>query len=436
VDRSLDEHGAPVLRRVDGVGVLETRCICAHCVHLSSGEIRLAAQKGVGIAHNPSSNMKLASGLAPITEMLQQGCKVGIGTDGPASNNDLDMVAEMHLASLMAKVQTGDPTALPARTALLMATRLGAAALHMDHLTGSLEAGKRADLIVMDDSRVHSAPRFSHDLETVYGRVVYSCKSSDIQDVMCNGVWLMRGRELLTLDVKRVLNESQAMAGEIDAFIRRLAEDNLNKLITIGGVEQEQSFELQAKARLKDRAHLDELLHHADVRIMYERRYYQYDHYFDFGDSKDERIRYREDQTRDASGTVTGTRARLTYTSASKEGDFGGAVVLSRSRFIAPAAYPLRFYREYFNAPTEVEVEKLRYRWSIEYKGTHFYVNFDEMKQPHPGEHFLEIKSRTWSPQDAEVKAVLLREMLVEVLNIAPESMVRQEYVEMALAQK
>jgi 5-methylthioadenosine/S-adenosylhomocysteine deaminase len=282
---------------------------------------------------------------------------------------------------------------------------------------------------------VHSSPRFSHDLETVYGRVVYSCKSTDIQDVMCNGVWLMRERKLLTLDEAQIQKEAQAMAGEIDAFIRRLAEDNLNKLITIGGVEQEQSYELQAKAHLADRAVLDKLLKHDEVKILYTRVYHQYDNYFVFADDKDERIRYREDQTRDSKGTVTGVRARLTYTSATKEGDYGGAVVLSRSRFIAPAIYPLRFYREYFNAPVEREVEKLRHRWSIEYKGVHFYVNFDEMKHPDAGALYVEIKSRTWSPQDAAAKAALLHEILTDVLNITPDAMVRQEYVDMALAQ-
>ncbi|HLA45511.1 MAG TPA: amidohydrolase, partial [Aggregatilineales bacterium] len=110
VDRSLQEHGSTVLWRVDKVGVLDTKCICAHCVHIDTEEIKLAARKKVGIVHNPSSNMKLASGLAPVAQMLAEGCKVGIGTDGPASNNDLDMVSELHLASLMGKVQTGDPT--------------------------------------------------------------------------------------------------------------------------------------------------------------------------------------------------------------------------------------------------------------------------------------------------------------------------------------
>jgi 5-methylthioadenosine/S-adenosylhomocysteine deaminase len=246
----------------------------------------------------------------------------------------------------------------------------------------------------------------------------------------------MRGRQILTIDVPQVQKEAQVLAGEIDAFIRRLAEDNLNKLITIGGVEQEQSFELQAKARLDDRAQLDQLLNHAEVKIAYERLYHQYDHYFVFDNGKDERIRYREDETRDAAGNVAGIRARLTYTSAAKEGDYGGAVVLSRSRFIAPAIYPLRFYQEYFHAPTECEVEKMRHRWSINYKDVHFYVNYDEMKQPDEGALFVEIKARTWSPQDAEDKAALLREILTDVLKIAPDAMVRQEYVDMALAKK
>jgi len=428
VDRSLQEEGTSVLRRAEQVSVLDTKCICAHCVHLDAGEIKIAAQKNVGISHNPSSNLKLSSGLAPVAQMLREGCKVGIGTDGAASNNDLDMLTELHLASLLAKVETSDPTALPARQALLMATRLGAAALHLDHLTGSLEAGKRADLLVMDDNGLHMTPRFTHDLNAVYGRVVYAAKSTDVQHVMCNGVWLMRQRELLTLDEAKIRAEAQALANEIDAFVRNLAQDNLNKLIAIGGVEQRESYELQAKARFANRAHLDAFLQQDDIEILHERIYHQYDHYFVFAD---ERIRYREDTIKDTSGTLLEVRTRLTYTAPKREREFGGAVLLSRSRFMAPAAYPLRFYREYFNAPTETEIEKTRTRWRILYKGIEFYVNFDELRD---GQTYIEIKARTWSRQDAESKAALLVQMITEGLAIPSEAVLKAEYVEMALA--
>lgn len=432
VDRSLEEHDARVLRRVEGLSVLDTKCICAHCVHIDSGEIKLAVRKNVGIAHNPSSNMKLSSGLAPVTEMLREGAKVGIGTDGPASNNDLDMMVELHLASLMAKVETGDPTAVPARDALLMATRLGAAALHLDHITGSLEAGKRADLIVIDDDTLHTTPRFRHDINAVYGRIVYSARSADVEHVMCNGRWLMQNRRLMTLNEQQVRAEAQAKADEIDAFIRNLAEDNFNKLVAIGGVERRESYELQIKARFANRQALDALWQHPEVEIQHTRYYHQYDNYFVFDNARGERIRYREDHMKDhAGGDIQRVRARLTYMTQGKEREFGNALVLSRSRFIAPATYPLRFYREYFNAAQEIEIEKKRWRWHITYKGMLCYVNYDEVSKPDGT--YLEIKTTTWSLKDAEEKAPLLREMLFEVLQVPVDAVLSHEYVDLML---
>jgi 5-methylthioadenosine/S-adenosylhomocysteine deaminase len=433
VERSLEEHDMTVLRRVSYTSVLDTKCICAHCVHIDNHEIKLAARKKVGIAHNPSSNLKLASGLAPVTEMLRQGVKVGIGTDGPASNNDLDMLQETHLASLIAKVQTGDPTALPARDALLMATRLGAAALHMDHLTGSLEVGKRADLLVMDSDGLHATPRFTHDINAVYGRIVYASKSTDIRHVMCNGAWVMWERELTTLDENQIRTDAQEMADEIDSFVRSLATDTFNKLVAIGGVEREEGFELQVKARVEGREEVDRLLNHPAVEILYARRYAQYDTYFVFTGENAARIRYREDDIKDENGVTLEVRSRLTYISPARERVFGDAVLLSRSRFFAPATYPLRFYREYFEPPQETEVQKRRLRWRIRYKGVEFYVNYDQMIRPQAGKTYLEIKSTTWSREDAESKADLLLEILSEVLKVEPDAIERREYVDVAM---
>src|SRR5205814_10301990 len=127
----------------------DAKVLAAHCVHIVEGEMRALKNANAGVAHNPTSNLKLGAGIAPAARMLALGIDVGIGTDGPASNNDLDMFEETRLAALLAKGAGGDPTALPAREALAMATRLGACAMHLDHLTGSLEPGKRADLLVV-----------------------------------------------------------------------------------------------------------------------------------------------------------------------------------------------------------------------------------------------------------------------------------------------
>src|SRR5437867_3085552 len=163
VENSRRDHGMPVVPWVKKQGLFDAKVLAAHCVHVDDGEIRALKNYNAGVAHNPTSNLKLGAGIAPVARMLELGVDVGIGTDGPASNNDLDMFEEMRLAALVAKGTSGDPTALPARDALAMATRLGACAMHMDHLTGSLEPGKRADLIVVDVNTLHNVPSFGRD---------------------------------------------------------------------------------------------------------------------------------------------------------------------------------------------------------------------------------------------------------------------------------
>lgn len=159
------EQGMPVVPYIKKQNVLQAKVIAAHCVHIDEGEIRTLVHHNTGVAHNPSSNLKLASGIAPVKRMLDLGVNVGIGTDGPASNNDLDMFEEIRLASFLAKGASGDPTALPARQTLAMATRLGAKALHIGDQVGSLEPGKRADLILVDLRALHNSPRFRRDFQ-------------------------------------------------------------------------------------------------------------------------------------------------------------------------------------------------------------------------------------------------------------------------------
>src|SRR5437899_7276026 len=187
--------------------------------------------------------------MAPVARMLGLGVAVGTGTDGTASNNDLDMFEEMRLAALLAKGVGGDPTALPARDALAMATRIGARAMHAGDLTGSLEAGKRADLIVVDLEQTHNVPRFSRDPGAVYSQLVYAAKSTDVVDVMCDGRWLMRDRRLLTIDEDALRAAAADMARRIDAFLIQREQSVLQKLIAIGGAAEQESFEVPPKAR-------------------------------------------------------------------------------------------------------------------------------------------------------------------------------------------
>src|SRR5688500_9470276 len=209
-------HGMPGVPYMRKQGLFDAKVLAAHCVHVDEGEMRALKNFGAGVAHNPTSNLKLAAGVAPVTKMLELGLNVGIGTDGAASNNDLDMFEETRLAALLAKGIGGEPTTLPARQALAMATRLGARALHLDHLTGSLEPGKRADLIVLDITALHNAPAFGRDPNGVYAQIVYASKSADVVHVLCNGRWLMRDRVLITLDETELTRAANEQARRID----------------------------------------------------------------------------------------------------------------------------------------------------------------------------------------------------------------------------
>src|SRR5262249_23271096 len=171
VEDSRRANGMPVVPWVKRQGLFGAKVLAAHCVHVDEGEIRQLKNVGAGIAHNPTSNLKLGAGVAPVAKMLEHGLNVGIGTDGPASNNDLDMFEETRLAALLAKGIGGDPTALPARDALSMATRGGARALHMDRVTGSLEPGKRADLLLLTLDPLHNVPSFGRDPNAIYAQI-------------------------------------------------------------------------------------------------------------------------------------------------------------------------------------------------------------------------------------------------------------------------
>ena len=431
VENSRREHGMPVVPWVKRNRILEAKVLAAHCVHIDEGEMRTLKNAGAGIAHNPTSNLKLASGVAPVIQMLQTGLNVGIGTDGPASNNDLDMFTEMHLAAILAKGTTGDPTVLPAQQALLMATRLGAQAMHIGHLTGSLEAGKRADLVLVDIEALHNTPAFRRDPNAIYSQVVYAAKSTDVQAVMVNGQWLMRDRALLTLDEEALKLVARDYARRIDHFLIQREESVLQKLVAIGGAVEEESFEVQAKVKLEtDQAVLEVLQASPELRIVRQVHYHEFDTYFLFDDPAQGRLRYREDEFVDAKGQVTNVRARLTLTGR-REPAQDGSTLLSRSRYLAPAVHTLRFYREYFKPAEEREIEKDRRRWLVAFRGEEFFINLDRMLKPALPGYFLEIKSRTWSRRDADHKVRLIAEMLA-LFGASAEDAVREEYVELA----
>ncbi|MEQ1946035.1 MAG: amidohydrolase family protein [Bryobacteraceae bacterium] len=198
---------------LDSLGVLNGWTLGAHGVWLSPADLDILKKRGTGLAHNPSSNMKLASGVAPVVKILGLGIPMGLGTDGVAgSNNDHNMMEEMDLAAKLQKVSSGDPQALPAEQAVAMATITGARALKMDKLIGSLEKDKRADMITLSLAGAHAVPVYN-----VYSQIAYSLKGSDVTDVMVNGKPIVRDRKMLTLDAGPIF----AKAAEYQVRIKK-----------------------------------------------------------------------------------------------------------------------------------------------------------------------------------------------------------------------
>ena len=190
-----EKYGTSPVRHVSGLGMYQLPLIAAHMVQLDAADIALTAEAGVGAIHNPTSNMKLGAGISPAPAMLAAGVNVGLGTDGAASNNDLDLWEEVRMAALLHKVASGDPTTMPASQALAMATRLGAAAIHMDALIGQLKVGLQADMIQLDITQTRHMPLYD-----VQSHLVYVLDSQDVQTTIVAGQVLMRDRQVLTID--------------------------------------------------------------------------------------------------------------------------------------------------------------------------------------------------------------------------------------------
>ncbi|NMB34689.1 MAG: amidohydrolase [Firmicutes bacterium] len=207
VEESRREHGKTPVELIAEVGLLEHDLLAAHCVHLAEADLGLLAAKNVAVAHNPGSNLKLGSGVAPVTELLQKGALVSLGTDGAASNNNLDLLEEMRLAALLQKGLREDPAAIPAETAFKMATVNGARALFLPAETGQLKVGAKADLAVLKIDKPHLSPPHSF-----LAHLVYSAAAADVYLVMVDGRVLMENGHLLTLDEEKILFEAPPRA--------------------------------------------------------------------------------------------------------------------------------------------------------------------------------------------------------------------------------
>ena len=210
VDDSVKAKGASPIAYLDRIGFLNNRVIAAHVVWPQGTDIAILKRHGVGVIHNPQSNMKLASGVAPLPKMMAENLLVGLGTDGAASNNDLNMWEEMDTVAKLHKVFTGDPKVISAQQAFELATIRGAQALHLEKEIGSLEPGKRADILIINRDTLNQIPLYN-----VYSDLVYATKASDVETVIINGRLVMRNRRLLTLNEDAVKTEARAFRDRI-----------------------------------------------------------------------------------------------------------------------------------------------------------------------------------------------------------------------------
>ena len=212
VDDITRDKGMPPLKYLDSIGFLKNDVIAAHVVHPQAGELEVILRTGLGVVHNPQSNMKLASGVAPVPRYLAENVNLGLGTDGAASNNDINMWEEMDTAAKLHKLYSNDPKVVTAEQAFAMATINGARAVHLEKEIGSLEVGKRADIVFVGFDDLNQTPFYN-----LYSALVYSTKANDVRSVIIEGKFVMRERRLLTLNETRIKQEAK----EYSAKIRR-----------------------------------------------------------------------------------------------------------------------------------------------------------------------------------------------------------------------
>lgn len=212
VEDSKTEHGKSPIKHVYDLGLFNSKTYAAHCVHLSDEDIQIMVENDVSAINNPGSNMKLANGFAPVTKLLSAGVNVALGTDGSSSNNNMNMFEEINLAALVNKAVEEEPTVIPAYTALKMATINGAKALGLENEIGTLEKGKKADMIMIDLKKAHFYPRYN-----LVSSLAYSAQGSDVKTVFCNGKILMEDYKLLTMNEEIVFANAEISAKKMTA---------------------------------------------------------------------------------------------------------------------------------------------------------------------------------------------------------------------------
>src|SRR5467141_3515295 len=216
LDDSRAKNGTTPVQYLDKLGILGPDIVAAHCIFVDEADRKILAQRQVGCVHNPSSNMMLASGVAPVIEERAAGVAVGLGTDGPAgSNNDLDLMEEMDLAAKLQKITRMDPRALGAKAVVEMATIEGAKAVHLEKAIGSLEPGKKADLILINLNEPNAVPMYD-----VYSQLAYALKANDVDTVIIGGRLVMRDHKLLTLHEAEILAKAREYGKKVEASLK------------------------------------------------------------------------------------------------------------------------------------------------------------------------------------------------------------------------
>lgn len=210
IEDSLEKYGKSPVKRLNDLGMLDAKTLAVHCVHLSDEDIEIFKEKNISVSNNPGSNLKLGNGFARINDLLNKGVNVSLGTDGSASNNNLNMFEEMTIASLINKGLDKNPEAVPAYKALEMATINGAKAINKESEIGSIELGKKADVIMIDLNKPHFYPRYNS-----VASLVYSAQASDVDTVIVNGNILMKNRELLTINIEDVMKNAELKAKDL-----------------------------------------------------------------------------------------------------------------------------------------------------------------------------------------------------------------------------
>ena len=431
VKNSMNTTGYHPVEYLNALGVLDKNVVAAHCVWLTSKEMEMLRENGVKVAHNPASNLKLGSGISPVPELLDRGIVTGIGTDGCASNNDLDMIEEMRLASLLHKGTHADPTKVDAARAMEMATIEGAKALGIGNLTGSIEKTKRADIAILNLDRTHLTPFYDYAPENIYSQIVYAAKSSDIETVIINGKLVMRDRVILTIDKAEVIAKCRSLAEEINEF-KRGPESVSSKFMRLGA-DVQPTYEMQIKFEFEHDPAVVEVLKRKAIEIRDTPEVKQRDIYFKPKPGEEHGyLRLREEQVvpEPEKGEPIGKPQCTLTSTAGTVIDEGNIAIMRRKRMDAKVEPTIAFFMDYFGVEIEKEIEKRRHNVECVYNGVEISINIDNFIKPAIPMHYVEVKSSAWTEKEASRHRDAMKEF-IRVLGFESAKQIEQPYYEM-----